>query len=181
MNMHATPIKADWSKMKSAERIGAIVSVYGKDYNTARMIAVALSDRFGVTVTKNSVMSIYRCHFDKPESPLKKCPLLGNQTKVLSDEEMIIAENLWRQGMSGTSIAKRLGVGMRQIYTFAETRRDKFPRRTAKIASPGIVVMTIDRDGAGTPMQQQDRVSRITFSGARVTLPRVTFIDGPAE
>lgn len=181
MNMHATPIKADWSKMKPAQKIEAIASVYGPQHNTARTIAIGLSNLFGITITKSSVMSIYRVHFEKPESPLKKCPLMGNPINLLSDEGMILAEKLWREGLSGTVIAKKLGVGMRQIYSLADTRRDRFPRRTInKAISPGVVVLTMPRADAESPPMKPDRVLRITFSGARVTMPRVTFIDGPA-
>lgn len=90
------------------------------------------------------------------------------------------AEKLWRQGVTGTAIARRLGMKMRSVYTLAESNRDRFPRRSTKVNAAGMLVLAAIERNCSEPTPYADRVTRVTSLGFRVTMPRVTFIDGPA-
>lgn len=91
------------------------------------------------------------------------------------------AASLWRQGLAGTVIARRLGVNMRKVYTLAENNRDRFPIRRRKVNGPGGITVMAMPIPAPAPLPFSDRVTRITSLGFPVTMPRVTMLDGPAK
>lgn len=66
--MHTT-----WTNMDNAERCAAIRSVYPETEGSARGIAIALSEKFGSKITKNTVVGIYGRHRDQ----LAGFPLTG--------------------------------------------------------------------------------------------------------
>lgn len=91
-----------------------------------------------------------------------------------TDDKIASAEKLWADGISAREIAERIGSTKNTVINMAGRHRDRFPaRQVARISLP--------QDA--TPAQRAhhaDRVIRVTFSGAEVTLPRVAFIDGVA-
>lgn len=92
--------------------------------------------------------------------------------------DMDEAEKLWRQGLTGTVIARRLGLAMRAVYTMTESNRDRFPKRRVKVNAAGMLVVEAIGTSRSEPTSYPDRVTRVTSTGFRVTLPRVSFIDG---
>jgi GcrA cell cycle regulator len=91
-----------------------------------------------------------------------------------TEDKITSAEKLWADGISAREIAERLGSTKNTVINMAGRHRDRFPaRQVARISLPE----------DATPAQRinhADRVIRVTFSGAEVTLPRVVFIDGVA-
>ncbi|MBY3228562.1 MULTISPECIES: GcrA family cell cycle regulator [Rhizobium] len=91
-----------------------------------------------------------------------------------TDDKIASAEKLWADGISAREIAERIGSTKNTVINMAGRHRDRFPaRQVARISLPE----------DATPAQRinhADRVIRVTFSGAEVTLPRVAFIDGVA-
>ncbi|MEF3124514.1 GcrA family cell cycle regulator [Rhizobium leguminosarum] len=91
-----------------------------------------------------------------------------------TEDKITSAEKLWADGISAREIAERLGSTKNTVINMAGRHRDRFPaRQAARISLPE----------DATPAQRinhADRVIRVTFSGAEVTLPRVVFIDGAA-
>lgn len=177
MNMHSptTP----WRKTSHQRKVELIIHSHAMGYSSPVEIARYISSYLDCHVTNDSVSSVYRIN-QKHDGELKNFPLKRSMPVRSPSIDVNLAEKLWRQGVTGTAIAKKLGVKMRQVYTLAENNRDRFPVRVPKLSAPGVVVMTMPRTQAEVPKMKPDRVSRITISGARVTMPRVTFIDGPA-
>ncbi|MBX5190144.1 GcrA cell cycle regulator [Rhizobium sp. NZLR3b] len=93
---------------------------------------------------------------------------------IWTDDNIAVAEKLWADGISAREIAERFGSKKNSVITMAGKHRDRFPaRQAARVSLP--------KDA--TPAERirhADRVIRVTFSGAEVTLPRVVFIDGAA-
>ncbi|MGR9149620.1 GcrA family cell cycle regulator [Rhizobium leguminosarum] len=91
-----------------------------------------------------------------------------------TEDKITSAEKLWADGISAREIAERIGSTKNTVINMAGRHRDRFPaRQVARISLPE----------DATPAQRinhADRVIRVTFSGAEVTLPRVVFIDGAA-
>ncbi|MBX5238648.1 GcrA family cell cycle regulator [Rhizobium sp. NLR22b] len=94
-------------------------------------------------------------------------------TDVFWTEERIAkAEKLWSEGLSARAIADIVGSKKNTVINMAFRHRDRFPARQGP-----------RRRGPYTPTKPThypDRVTRITTSGASVTMPRVPTIDGPA-
>jgi len=62
-----------WTNMDNAERCAAIRSVYAQTEGSARSIAAALSEKFGSTISRNTVIGVYGRHRDM----LADMPLSG--------------------------------------------------------------------------------------------------------
>lgn len=186
MNIHMTrtrltEAKSSWRQLSHHQKVSLIIEAYKQGWVTSTLIASCISKSLNCKVSRQSIASVYAVSNRHKAGKLKNYPLTlltFNRTGIDIDE----AEKLWRQGISGTAIAEKLGVKMRQIYTLAESNRDRFPLRVAKVRSKGVVVMELTPVVASPKRPAHpDRVTRVTFSGAHVTLPRVTFLDGPAS
>ncbi|MGO7779465.1 GcrA family cell cycle regulator [Rhizobium ruizarguesonis] len=91
-----------------------------------------------------------------------------------TDDKIAWAEKLWAEGISAREIAERLGSTKNTVINMAGRHRDRFPaRQSARISLP-------EDATEGQRIHHADRVIRVTFTGAEVTLPRVAFIDGAA-
>ncbi|MBP2486317.1 MULTISPECIES: GcrA family cell cycle regulator [Rhizobium] len=92
-----------------------------------------------------------------------------------TEDKIVKAEKLWKEGLSAREIANLFGSKKNTVINMAHRNRDRFPsRQDAWHPQPK----------AGPPVQpirHPDRVTRVTMSGAHVTMPRVPSIDGPAE
>ncbi|ACI55714.1 hypothetical protein Rleg2_2440 [Rhizobium leguminosarum bv. trifolii WSM2304] len=93
---------------------------------------------------------------------------------IWTEDNISKAAQLWADGISAREIGERFGARKNNVITMAGKHRDRFPaRQAARVSLPE----------DATPeqrIQHADRVIRVTFSGAEVTLPRVAFIDGAA-
>ncbi|MGM5009985.1 GcrA family cell cycle regulator [Rhizobium sp. 969_B3_N1_2] len=93
---------------------------------------------------------------------------------IWTDDNIAVAEKLWADGISAREIAERFGSKKNSVITMAGKHRDRFPaRQSARVSLPADAT-------AAQRAHHADRVIRVTFSGAEVTLPRVAFIDGAA-
>jgi len=96
-----------------------------------------------------------------------------SNTVTWTGARLDLAVMLWRLGVSTSNIADALGVTYPAIQSLTCYRRDLFPDRGRAFkpveATPEVLA----------PKVASDRVTRTTISGAKITLPRVTFIDGP--
>lgn len=87
-------------------------------------------------------------------------------------EKKAAAAELWSQGVVCSEMAKKFGVAVNTIEKLAQNNRDMFPRR-CNYRPPE------ERPQPRKPPRSgPDRVTRTVF-GSKITLPRVTFIDGP--
>lgn len=90
-----------------------------------------------------------------------------------------------RKGMTQTEIASIFGVTTSAINVklrragFAAIRNYGGNRVTTK-HPPDVCAVIMEKYPAPPTVKHTDRVTRITPTGMRISLPRVTFIDGPA-
>ena len=93
-------------------------------------------------------------------------------------ERLAIAAKMWKQGALIAEIARILDTTEDAVSGAANQRRTMFPRRKNYIVRDyGTVEREPDQPAKVMPVHP-DRVTRTTISGAKVTLPRVPFIDG---
>lgn len=94
-------------------------------------------------------------------------------TSVFWTEDKIArAAKLWQDGVPAQEIADVFGSKKNTVINMASRHRDRFPTRQPKRPAPETVAEPVE------PIRHPDRVTRITLSGAEVTLPRVPLIDG---
>lgn len=93
-----------------------------------------------------------------------------------TEDKIARAEKLWNDGISARAIAEMFGSKKNTVINMARRHRHRFPsRQDARQPLP--------EAGGETraPIRHPDRVTRVTISGAHVTMPRVPCIDGYAE
>lgn len=96
------------------------------------------------------------------------------------------ASELWMQNMTTAAIAAELGTTAGAIQGLASYHRHLFPKRResprARFRKAKVVERGYVEEPAPKPVKpwRPDRVTRITKEGVSITMPRVTFIDGPA-
>lgn len=94
-------------------------------------------------------------------------------------EQVSTAAQLWREGLTMHEIASKLGLKWSNIRNMTDSRRRLFPyrknnsRRANPAVTPASDIMPV------TPAAKPGCVVRTTITGAKVTMPRVAFIDGP--
>ena len=106
-----------------------------------------------------------------------------------TEENKQAAAQLWAKGLAIYRIAVAFDTSEDAIGCLAKRNRSMFPKRP-----PAPKRNYYRREGANDPIIRRfeppkpqqpkvrayaDRVTRHTISGAKVTMPRVTFIDGP--
>lgn len=102
----------------------------------------------------------------------------------LSVDRIEQAARLWDQGLSTAQISAELGIPKGTICSTALRNREMFPKRqeynrpAPKSAPDQPIAATRRTYLAG---QWVEHVKRTTQSGAIVTMPRVSFIDGARE
>lgn len=103
---------------------------------------------------------------------------MSGKVKSWENAKINKAVKLWAEGISVHFMAQSLGVSKDAVIGLCYRRRDLFPARRAvepvKKNSPTPEPIVVER------ILPPDRVKRVTISGASVTMPRITFIDGPA-
>jgi len=85
------------------------------------------------------------------------------------------AVELWAQGMLAKDIAGRLGVTLKNFERVRLVARDRFPFRSNKTQAHSIAMSAVTRD---TKKRREDVMLWKTFSGAFVSLPRVSILAG---
>ena len=91
-----------------------------------------------------------------------------------TEDKIVKAQKLWQQGLSAREIANLFGSKKNTVINMAHRNRDRFPARQVTRPPP-------ETCEAPAPIRHPDRVTRVTLSGAEVTMPRVPCIDGPAS
>ncbi|NEJ74887.1 GcrA cell cycle regulator [Rhizobium phaseoli] len=92
-----------------------------------------------------------------------------------TEDRIVKAAQLWNEGRSARQIAELFGSKKNTVINMAHRNRDRFPaRQDTRQKPPEVDPAPVE------PIRHPDRVRRVTFSGAEVTMPRVPFIDGPA-
>ncbi|MBX4926013.1 GcrA family cell cycle regulator [Rhizobium binae] len=89
-----------------------------------------------------------------------------------TEDKIAEAEKFWQAGFSAREIAELFGSKKNTVINMAHRNRDRFPSRQEARRPPP--------DTSAVPIRHPDRVTRVTLSGAHVTMPRVPTIDGPA-
>ncbi len=90
-----------------------------------------------------------------------------------TEDKIAEAQKFWQAGFSAREIAELFGSKKNTVINKAHRNRDRFPsRQDGRKPLPGVE--------APAPIRHPDRVTRVTLSGAHVTMPRVPTIDGPA-
>ena len=84
-----------------------------------------------------------------------------------------------RKGMTQGEIARLFGVTVSAINV--KLRRGGFARIRAYGGARVNTVKAPEQYTSPSVSKHPDRVTRVTFSGAHVTMPRLTFLDGPAQ
>lgn len=84
------------------------------------------------------------------------------------------AAKMWVRGLTVTEIGKSFGMPKNSVCSMTHRNRDRFPkRREYRPPKPKKKPIPVVRLSDHIP-----RVTRTTITGAKVTLPRVSFIDG---
>ncbi|PDT12957.1 GcrA cell cycle regulator [Rhizobium sp. M1] len=89
-----------------------------------------------------------------------------------TEDKIVEAQRFWQAGYSAREIAELFGSKKNTVINMAHRNRDRFPSRQPALRPPDAEV--------SAPTRHPDRVTRVTLSGAHVTMPRVPTIDGPA-
>lgn len=92
--------------------------------------------------------------------------------------QIAAAAALWRDGYTMYDMAEKLGMTWSAVKNMTSTRRGTFPYRKSNNRRAEPIVKQVDEAPAPAPLKA-GCVVRTTFTGAKVTLPRVAFIDGP--
>ncbi|MDR9779309.1 GcrA family cell cycle regulator [Rhizobium redzepovicii] len=92
-----------------------------------------------------------------------------------TEDKIVKAQKLWQQGLSAREIANLFGSKKNTVINMTHRNRDRFPARQVTRPPPP------ETREAPAPIRHPDRVTRVTLSGAEVTMPRVPCIDGPAS
>lgn len=88
------------------------------------------------------------------------------------------ASALWAAGKKTPEIMEILGCEKGQLMGVMIRHRDKFPQRGLRRLRTAVKGVSEERP-LPIPRIHPDRVKRTNAWGETVTLPRVTFIDGP--
>jgi GcrA cell cycle regulator len=94
------------------------------------------------------------------------------------------AARMWKAGKAATRIAVAFDVSEESIRNLSRRNRSMFPHRQqhTRTHAPRESVKherPVEVTAESEPTLYADRVTRRTVSGAKVTMPRVSFIDGP--
>ncbi len=93
---------------------------------------------------------------------------------VWTEDKIAKMAKMWAEGDSPRTISKAMKISEGCVRKVAMRNREKFtPRRPRNVPKAG------DTDRAKA--WRSDRFTRITRDGVSITMPRVTFIDGPAR
>ncbi|WEA60939.1 GcrA cell cycle regulator [Rhizobium sp. BJ04] len=92
-----------------------------------------------------------------------------------TEDKIVRAQTLWQEGLSAREIANLFGSKKNTVINMARRNRDRFPAR--QDFRPPLA----ETRPAPAPIRHPDRVTRVTLSGAHVTMPRVPSIDGYPE
>lgn len=107
----------------------------------------------------------------------------------MTEKRITEAAKLWSDGLSTMQISTRLGIPKGTICSLAIRHRDLFPvRMVMNRMLPKEPKNAHTKPGANPPSSATyiagkwvEHVKRTTRSGAVVTMPRVSFIDGVRE
>lgn len=103
---------------------------------------------------------------------------MTHHRSLYTKEQIAAAAALWRDGYTLHEMAEKLGITCSAAKNMTSTRRGIFPYRKRNVRRADPIVKQVEEAPAPTPLKA-GCVVRTTFTGAKVTLPRVVFIDGP--
>lgn len=86
----------------------------------------------------------------------------------MNEQQLSDASIMWKAGMSMADIVANVGVTLCSFKHHARTKRDLFPERL----SPWLRA----KAGRATFKNTGDNMTWITHAGAKVTLPRISFL-----
>lgn len=103
---------------------------------------------------------------------------MTHHRSLYTKEQIAAAAALWRDGYTLHAMAEKLGITCSAAKNMTSTRRGIFPYRKRNVRRADQIVKQVEEAPAPAPLKA-GCVVRTTFTGAKVTLPRVVFIDGP--
>lgn len=103
---------------------------------------------------------------------------MNHHRSLYTKEQIAAVAALWRDGYTLHAMAEKLGITCSAAKNMTSTRRGIFPYRKRNVRRADPIVKQVDEAPAPAPLKA-GCVVRTTFTGAKVTLPRVAFIDGP--
>lgn len=103
---------------------------------------------------------------------------MTHHRSLYTKEQIAAAAALWRDGYTMYDMAEKLGMTWSAVKNMTSTRRGTFPYRKSNARRADPIVKQLGDEPAPAPLKA-GCVVRTTFTGAKVTLPRVAFIDGP--
>ena len=99
---------------------------------------------------------------------------------VWPERRVARAAALWAEGKKTPEIMEILGCEKGQLMGVMIRHREMFPQRVLRRLRTAVKGVSEERP-LPVPKVYHDRVKRTTAWGETVTLPRVTFIDGPYQ
>ncbi len=103
---------------------------------------------------------------------------MTHHRSLYTKEQIAAAAALWRDGYTMYDMAEKLGMTWSAVKNMTSTRRGTFPYRKSNARRADPIVKQLGDEPAPAPLKA-GCVVRTTFTGAKVTMPRVVFIDGP--
>jgi GcrA cell cycle regulator len=103
---------------------------------------------------------------------------VDNRRKI-TDEQIMTAASMWKDGEKMGSIAEKLGLNFSNVRFITGSRRHLFPYRKNNSRRANPIIPKIEEAVELEAPVRPGCVTRVTTDGAKITLPRITFIDGP--
>lgn len=145
-----------------------LVAQAAKLWNSG-MGAAKVAQTLGPRFTKNSVIGL--THRNPTLFVSKRAKAANANPNKLSSSKKLEASHMWKAGFNSGEIAKHFGIKQGAVENMVARDRHLFPRRDEYVPIKE----------TPKPVNHPDRVTRTTITGAKITLPRVVFIDGPYQ
>lgn len=111
---------------------------------------------------------------------------MAKKKVILAEDKIKAAAALWQAGVTIPEMAERLSLAPSFMNHYVCDNRDIFPARRPRLNSLHAwqreqrAAVAEAAKSSRRKFTMPDRVTRITREGVSITMPRVTFIDGPA-
>lgn len=105
--------------------------------------------------------------------------MITDKRRTVTDDQVNSAAGMWKDGLIMGVIAEKLGLTFSYMRFMTGSKRHLFPYRKNNCRRANPIIPEPEIIIEQEPVARPGCVIRITAEGAKVTLPRITFIDGP--
>lgn len=105
--------------------------------------------------------------------------MTANPREKYTSKQVSIAAQLWSEGATMEVMSERLGMPVKNVRYMIDCRRGAFPYRKNNVRRHSPAFPPLEQPAEKAPVCKPGCVIRTMPDGAKITLPRVSFIDGP--